>query len=68
VFGNAGMALSYVMNTVATKSKDALTDVDKGAIQQAIIQMQSLVHARAVNPAQANVLNGAIWNLQGALA
>lgn len=66
-YGNAGMALGYVLNHVASKAKADLTDVDRGAIQQAIMQMQALVGARAVNPAQAQVLNGAIWQLQGAL-
>ena len=66
-FGHAGMALGYVLNNVASKDKANLTDVDKGAIKQAIIQMQALVGSRAVKPAQAQILNGAIWQLQGAL-
>lgn len=66
-YGNAGMALSYVMKSVAEKGTGNLTDTDYGAIQQAIIQMQSLVNAKQVNPAQAGVLNNAIYSLQGAL-
>jgi hypothetical protein len=66
-YGNAGMALSYVMKNVAEKGTGNLTDTDYGAIQQAIIQMQSLVAAKQVNPGQAAVLNNAIYSLQGTL-
>ncbi len=67
LYGNAGMALSYVMDTVASKGQGNLSSSDYGAIQQAIIQMQSLVKNKAVNPAQAGQLNNAIFQLQGAL-
>ena len=67
-FGHAGKALSYVMKNVASKDETDLSNVDKGAIQQAILQMKSLVHAHLVSPAQAGKLNDAISNLQGALS
>ena len=67
-FKHAGEALHYVMNSIASKDESSLTDVDKGAIQQAINQMKSLVNARTVDPVQANQLNGAIANLQNGVA
>jgi hypothetical protein len=64
-FQNAGLTLKYVLDHV--KPDAQLSQHDKGAVQHAIQQMQRLVHARAVNPAQADVLNAAIHHLQGAL-